>query len=42
MALIAARFCTLARFWVEIAVYSSAEIVLKSVYGVVVLGIIVR
>lgn len=42
MALIAAGFCTLSSFWVKIAVCPSAEIVLKSMYGVVVLEIIVR
>lgn len=37
MALVAASFCTLSRFWLEIAIYSSTEIVLKGVYSVIVL-----
>lgn len=38
MALIAAGFCTLSRFWLEIAIYSSTEIVLKGIYGVIILS----
>lgn len=41
MALVAASFCTLSRFWLEIAIYSSTEIVLKGIYGVIVLSLFV-
>lgn len=37
MALVAASFCTLSRFWVEITIYPSTEIILEGIYSVIVL-----